>query len=189
MARILDLIERLANLARAEERRLGAADALQPVHVHALAYLQACNRYSDTPAAVAEHLGVTKGTASQTIRRLQDRGLVTATTDAHDRRRVRLALTARGTRTLREVHPPPAMVAALGRIPGEDRARAEAFLEALLRETQAATGNRTFGVCKTCRHFVEKSRGARSTAVCGLTGEALATPETEKICREHEPRE
>ncbi|MCI0482724.1 MAG: MarR family transcriptional regulator, partial [Candidatus Dadabacteria bacterium] len=63
--KIASLIERLGNLLRAEERAAGAG--LLPVHVRMLSYLSVCNRYSDTPAAVTEFAGATKGTSSQSI--------------------------------------------------------------------------------------------------------------------------
>jgi DNA-binding MarR family transcriptional regulator len=49
----------------------GAAHGLQPVQLEVLNYLSSCNRYSDTPMAVTEYLGQTKGTVSQTIKTLE----------------------------------------------------------------------------------------------------------------------
>ena len=87
---LLELVERLGNLLRAEFRRAGADEQLQPVHVHALVYLTRANRYSNTPQAMAEYLGLTKGTMSQSLLLLDRRGLIERYQDDLDRRVVRL---------------------------------------------------------------------------------------------------
>ena len=60
------LIERLGNLVRADARAVCNDYDMRPVQLEALEFLTQCNRYSDTPQAVAEFLGLTKGTVSQT---------------------------------------------------------------------------------------------------------------------------
>src|SRR5690606_31089029 len=94
--RVRDLLERLGTLLRAEDRKLGAERGLQPIHLQVLRYLSACNRYSDTPGAVGEYFGLTKGTVSQSLLLLEDRGLLRRVPDEHDGRLVHLKLTARG---------------------------------------------------------------------------------------------
>ncbi len=180
--RLYELLERLANLLRAEERALGAELGLQPVHLHVLSYLARCNRYSDTAIAVTEYLGSTKGTVSQTLAVLQQKDLVAATPGAEDARKVHLRLTAKGRRLVDRLLPPAVFAegfAAVGRGAGE----LDQQLTVLLRSMQVARGQRSFGVCRTCRHF-RRSDGGQ---VCGLTGEALRVDETQRVCREHEP--
>ena len=65
------LLERLAGLLRSESRKLLSEYGLQPVQFEALHYLSNCNRYSDTPMAVTEYLGQTKGSVSQTLKVLE----------------------------------------------------------------------------------------------------------------------
>ena len=57
---VFDLIERMAALIRSEERKKCAEFGLQPVHLQVLDYLSRCNRYSDTPAALTNYLGMTR---------------------------------------------------------------------------------------------------------------------------------
>ena len=64
---LLELVERLGNLMRAKLRRVSAQMQLQPVHMQALLYLSQANRYSNTPQALTEYLGLTKGTVSQSL--------------------------------------------------------------------------------------------------------------------------
>ncbi len=177
--RLYELLERIGNLLRAEERRVGGEHELLPVHLHVVGYLARCNRYSDTPAAVTEYLGITKGTVSQTLRRLAERGLVKSRRDLHDKRKSHLQLTARGRRIAQATIPPPEVAAALDQ---PDARQSEKILTELLLALQQAHGTRAFGVCHSCRHFRRDRDGFR----CGLTQEPLSQPDSQLICREHE---
>jgi DNA-binding MarR family transcriptional regulator len=171
-----DLLERLVNLFSAELRRRAAGYRLQPVHALVLHYLSRCNRYSNTPAAVGEYLGLTRGTVSQSLLLLERRGMLTRLRDTADRRVVRLALSAAGAHAAAALVPPPAVAAAAAPEGLAER------LETLLRELQHAHGGRSFGVCASCRHL----RRRREAIHCGLTGEPLEEGETASLCREHE---
>ena len=64
-------VERLSELLKVDSRQAGVEQGLQPVQVEVLHYLSICNKYSDTPMAVTEYLGLTKGTVSQTLKVLE----------------------------------------------------------------------------------------------------------------------
>jgi DNA-binding MarR family transcriptional regulator len=172
---------RLARLLAAEDRTTG--EPLLPVHLQVLGYLARCNRYSDRPAGVAQYLGTTKGTASQTIGVLQAAGLVAKRVDAEDRRVVHLDLTAAGRRTVDGSGSRRLVRAALEGLPVEERVELGQLLERLLRSAQRANGLRSFGVCHTCRHFRREGTAAFR---CGLTLEPLSRQESSLICVEHE---
>ena len=173
-----ELLERLSNLLRAEEREAGLREKLQPAQLSALLYLSRCNRFSNTPAAVTDFLGVTKGTVSQTLMALERRGLVEKFVDDADGRVVRLRLTAAGRRVVDESLPPPGFRTATAGAPADLEAALRGLLTAWLR----ARNGRSFGVCGSCRHLQRRQAGFR----CGLIGEPLERAETDKICREHE---
>src|SRR5690606_2194379 len=96
MTPTLLLLERLATLINQSLRDDAARHGLLPIHLQALAYLAACNRYSDIPSALAEYFGTTRGTVSQTIAVLERKGLVRREADPCHGRRVHLKLTRRG---------------------------------------------------------------------------------------------
>ncbi len=177
-----DYLERLCNLARAQARAAVTDPGLQPVQLEALRYLARCNRYSNTPLAVAEYLGSTKGTVSQTLMVLESKGLVTKETDARDRRVIHLELTRRGLEVLAGAIPGPTLRHAAADLSGPRLESLVAGLRGLLRAIQAANGLRSFGACASCRFNGQTPEGYR----CGLTGEALAESDLGKICREHE---
>ena len=73
---------------------------LQPVHMQVLDYLQRANRFSDTPLAVGEYLGLTKGNISQRLNVLENLDLIRKTADEYDGRVVHLRVTSAGKRLL-----------------------------------------------------------------------------------------
>jgi len=100
---LLDLpiaLERIEQLFRSELKPLLGAEGLQWVHLRMLDYLARANRYSNTPLAVAEYLNLTKGTVSQSLILLEEKGLVRRSDDAADRRIVRLTLTEAGEKVV-----------------------------------------------------------------------------------------
>lgn len=175
-------LERLATLLRAEERQAGQKYGLQPVQLQALHYLSRCNHYSNTPAAVTDYLGLTKGTVSQSLLLLEKMGHITKRVDPEDRRVVRLALTFEGQAVLHDMLPPPALTRAVQDVPAEDLETLEGGLVKFLRQMQRANNCHSFGECRSCHFFQREEAGYR----CGLTQEPLRETDTMKICREHE---
>lgn len=163
---------------------MATKEGLSLAQLHALIYLAECNRFSDTPAAVAEYLETSRGTTSQTLLALERKGLITRTPDRRDGR-------------VSHAKPTPQGLSIVVRAQGDDVTRAiadtdlaatpdlEVTLQQLLRTAQRAAGSRTFGRCATCR-YLEGPAGER---VCGLTHELLVDTDTALICVEHAPLE
>ena len=181
---IYEYLERIANLIRTDVRRTGVSSGLQPVQLEALHYLSRCNRYSNTPVAVAEFLGLTKGTVSQTLGVLEANRLIEKEADAKDRRVVHLRLTHEGERMVEESIPPQLIRSAFEGLSLKETADVVGVLERILRRLQRANGLKTFGACKTCRHHRVEEGGSRR---CGLTTEPLSDSDAEQLCREHDP--
>ena len=177
-----DLIERLGNLVRADVRAVGHVHDMRPVQLEALRYLTQCNRYSDTPQAVTEFLGLTKGTVSQTIKVLEQKGLLRKQNDASDKRLVHLKPTAKGRRVIERVMPVKSLVSGLEMLPDSECRMIEGALRELLHSMQRANDFKTLAACHTCR-FNQKHDGSY---YCGLTQEPLMDREVEQICREHQ---
>ena len=181
---IYEYVERIANLVRTSVRKSGLANGLQPVQMEALHYLGRCNRYSNTPVAVAEFLGLTKGTVSQTLRVLETDGLLRKVVDRQDRRVIRLTLTPAGKDVLAGSIPPSLLGAALAEMSDAEQGQLQQSIARLLHALQHANGLKTFGPCKTCFHHQHTADDQRH---CGLTKEVLSHADAELICREHLP--
>ena len=180
---IYEYLERIANLLRTDTRKAGVGKGLQPVQMEALHYLSGCNRYSNTPAAVSDYLGLTKGTVSQTLGVLENAGLIEKLPDFKDRRVVHLQLTDMGEALIRESIPPKSLKVALDLTTEAEQDFIVIALRRILRAMQQANKLRSFGVCKTCRHHRAEAEDLRR---CALTGEILTSDDIDKICREHE---
>ena len=179
---LYQLLERISNLLRAEQRLVGNDLGLQEVHLQVLLYLSRCNRYSNTPLGVADYLNATKGTISQSLKVLEKKGYILKKADAKDRRVVHLILTTQGQKLLKQVVPPSLFTHAVKELSDEQVEFLATQLSLLLGHLQKANRARSFGVCHTCRFFLREEDGFR----CGLTQEALSHDDSQSICREHE---
>lgn len=176
-------LERLASLLRNECRQLLLEDGLQPVQFEVLHYLSICNRYSDTPMAVTEYLGQTKGTVSQTLKVLEKKGLIEKVADTKDKRVSHMKLTINGRQLIEKVTPFPNLEIALTQLDQKQQANLSQSVVELLATLQFANGFRSFGQCRQCRHNIHLKG---DQFLCGLTNESLRVDETTLICREHE---
>lgn len=174
------LIERLGRLLRAGDH----AGGLAPAQWEALRYFARANRFSRTPAALADYLGATRGTISQTLIALEDKGLVRKAANARDGRSVELSLTRSGralldSDSLKDV---ARDIDASGEADGLAQG-----LEAALHQALVRRGGRAFGVCRTCRHFRPSGRGDKAGKPhhCALLDEPLSDAAASLVCFEH----
>lgn len=180
------LIDRLERLARSGEAAAGGAP-INPAQWEALRYLARANRFSRTPAALADYLASTRGTVSQTLIALEQKGLVERIRSSRDRRSVEIALTAAGTAVL-DGDPLRNLAndIAVGAGPHLD-----ALLEGLrgtLRHRIARNGGRAFGVCHSCRHFRPDAHpGREAPHHCALLDAQLSAADSDSICAEQVP--
>jgi DNA-binding MarR family transcriptional regulator len=176
------LIDRLQRLARSGE----LAGGLNPAQWEALRYLARANRFSRTPAALAAYLASTRGTVSQTVIALAEKGLVARTPSARDKRSVELSLTPRGEALLRS-DPLLALARDIDGAAGRRARDLTASLRATLRNAIARNDGRAFGACLTCRHFRADVRRSGPPHHCALLDEPLSEADSRAICVEQEP--
>jgi len=183
---LFELVERLSQLTRTGLRETGSEHGLQPVHLQILFYLGQANRFSNTPQALAEYLGLTRGTVSQSLILLARRRLLTRQTDVRDARVVRLALTTEGAELLAGLKVAQAWREAVAEVTPARLGSTKLVLSQVLNRVVERGGRRSFGLCSTCRHI--ERVGPRSYH-CRLLKAKIRSPETRQICREHVPAE
>jgi DNA-binding MarR family transcriptional regulator len=179
---VAHLIDRLDRLARSGE----AVGELNPAQWEALRFVARANRFSRTPAALAEYLGSTRGTVSQTLIALEQKGHVTREPSPRDRRSVMLELTAMGSQALK--HDPILALAAdlENAAPHQLEATVE-VLRGALHAMITRNGGRAFGACYACRHFRKGGGSGRSAPHhCALLDEPLSDTDSRAICVEQE---
>jgi DNA-binding MarR family transcriptional regulator len=177
------LIDRLERLARSDEQ----VGDLNPVQWEALRYLARANRFSRTPAALADYLASTRGTVSRTLASLEAKGYVTRADNLRDGRSVEFVLSADGVRTLRR-DPLLGLANDIEHAAGADVAALRDALRQTLHNAITRNRGRAFGVCRTCHHFRAHVRpSTRTPHHCALLDEPLSEGDSFAICAEQEP--
>ena len=176
--RVAELVDRLARLTR----ELQFVHGLNPAQWEALRFLARANRYSRSPGALAEFLGTTKGTASQTLIALENKGYIARARSDTDRRAMHLELTAEG-QTLLEQDPILTIEHAAGRLTHEVGNPLVQGLSRLLHDLQQKNGVKEFGVCGDCTLLCVKGEAAAesNTSQCGMTGEGLSEEDVARL--------
>lgn len=179
---LFDLIERIAALIRSEERKKCTAVGLQTVHLQALNYLSRCNKYSNTPGALTNYLGMTRGTVSQSLSLLEKKGYIKKTANINDRRVIHLELLPEGKTILEQAQPAELFIKAAAMMEKKgDITNYETVFANILTALQKANQSQSFGICKTCHYFTTMD----DSFLSGVTKEPLFESDSEKICQEH----
>jgi len=133
--------------------------------------------------AVAEYLGLTKGTVSQSIKLLAERDYLERTPDEKDRRVQHLVLTQKGRLYAQDLNND--LQARLGGMEtaGNYTRLLKTILGDLTRQAQGrAPDDSTFGTCRTCRFY---RRGSEDGGSCAKTDHPVAEPDMDLLCRLH----
>ena len=174
--RIEFLIERLGRLAQAK----AWAHDLNPAQFVALEYLANANRFSRSPSHVADYLGATRGTVSQTLKALSRKGLVAQIQSETDKRSVHYEVTEAGAELLKTHNN---LLPGIVHLDKKEQAHIATLLNKVLHISIRNSGGKTFGICKSCRHH--DRQGERP--YCRLLSLYLMDQEADLICHEHVP--
>lgn len=181
---IYNLVERLGELLKVDVRQSIASLGLQPVQLEVLNYLSSCNKYSDTTKAVTAYLGQTKGTVSQTIKVLENKGMVNKVVDKSDKRISHIVVTKLGNEVLNDNLPTNMFVKACDTLSNEKQQHITSALTELLTAIVKSNDMKTFGVCNSCRYNSKQDDGSY---FCNLIKEPLSDSDILLICKEHDP--
>jgi len=176
--RIAELLVHVGRAAQSE----GSRSDLTAAQWSCLRFFARANGSTRTPSAFASFQATTRGTASQIIKSLERRGLVTRTRSQRDRRSVCFDLTSKG-RALLERDPLRDLVGLIRDLGDADSAR---FLRTLSKLASALAMRRdvpAFGTCRDCSHFGTSG----DTAYCACMAAELAADETQKLCASYTP--
>jgi DNA-binding MarR family transcriptional regulator len=173
------LIKRLARIDENE----GWKSDLKPAQRTALEYLSRANRFSRKPSQIADFLGSTRGTVSQTLKALAEKKFIAVEHCPElDRRSKSYVLTAKGVERLAKTD---TITEALDGVPREKLLEIALTLRPVLNNVLLKKQQRDFGLCRRCKYF--EKRGEDSA--CRLLKADLTAQETTQICYHSEPRE
>lgn len=172
------LLNRLGRIAHAMQFSHG----LNPAQWEALRFIGRANRYSASPTALADYVGSTKGTVSQTLIALEAKGFVSRVREDCDRRKVALVLTEAGEALLDE-DPLCQLSNAAGVVDDVGLSQIAGGLRAILDDLCIRQGAKNFGVCGDCCHLRKGTENpCDSGGVCGVTTDNLEFAELDKLC-------
>lgn len=176
--RIAELLVHVGRTARTED----AGSALTAAQWTCLRFFARANGSTRTPSGFASFQATTRGTASQIIKSLERKGLVTGTRSDRDRRSVSFDLTNHG-RTILAQDPLRDLIDVIDRLGATERNR---FLTTLSRLASTLAIQRdapAFGTCQDCSHFAASD----DTAYCACMAEELAAVDIPKLCASYTP--
>jgi DNA-binding MarR family transcriptional regulator len=171
-----EIAELLVYLGRAA-RGTDAGSDLTAAQWTAMRFFARANRLSRTPSAFASFHATTRGTASQIIKSLMQRGYLVRHEAADDRRSVRLDLTSNGQTIMRH-DPLRDLTEAIDRLEGSLRSALRQALPALAGELAKIRGTVVFGTCGDCRHF----SGGGTTSYCACVAAEVAPSDLGRLC-------
>ena len=171
--RVKHMIKRLARM----DADGSWSDGLNPAQRMALEYLARANRFSRKPSDVAEFMGSTRGTISQTLKALCANGYVAETRSDTDKRSLSYELTKQGRKALTSSD---LLGSTLDVLASRELQNLSDSLSIIVDQALKKNGQKAFGICKQCQHFSSRKTGG----FCKLLEVPLERSETEKICVE-----
>lgn len=183
-AKIVEIVDRLSRIAHS----LQFAEGLNPAQWEALRFVARANRTSCSPGALADFMGSTKGTVSQTLKALESKGLIERCRKPGDRRAVQISLTPRGAELLTK-DPLGQIHDALAACSEADQVRVVAGIEQLLGMVQNHQDIPEFGQCLGCCYYKPEACTETNSVGCrcGVSGELFSSLELDKICVDFSP--
>jgi DNA-binding MarR family transcriptional regulator len=142
-----------------------------------LRFFARANASTRTPSAFASFQATTRGTASQTIKALEARGLIAGQRSPEDGRSFRFMLTDAGRRHLKK-DPAGDLKEVLN---GWDEGTRETLLAALCDLSAALAerrDSRAFGTCADCAHF----NPSQDSGYCACLASPLGADDIHKLC-------
>jgi len=187
--RLREGLDRIAAAMRADEWGVAEEAGLTPTQLHALTFIAGRGEAGMRLRAVAEHLGVTQPTATDSIAALVRKGLLVKQPDLEDKRAVAIRVTPAGCDVVRAIG--LAMTAAERALetltPQEQQTLLELVIKTI-RALQQAKAIPPQRLCVTCRHFRPYvHEDVELPHHCALVGAAFGGRHLRLDCPEHGP--
>jgi DNA-binding MarR family transcriptional regulator len=180
-------LERFSGLLRAQTWKRRECSGLNPTQLAVLGHL-AGHRRGLRLKSLAEALGVTTATLSESVSTLERRGELKRRPDPDDARAALITVTAAGRRSLARARSGDSATQQLVRVLGEqDRGALLRILQLLIHQAQQSGVASGFRTCLGCGHFQPYASGdAERPHLCGFLGTAFGHTELRVDCAEHD---
>ena len=178
-ADIAELLIQIGRLAYAESGEAG----LTPTQWMALRYFARANRFSRTVSAFADYHATTRGTVSQTVKTLTERGYLSRRRSESDGRSVRLDLTEKGRDAI-AADPLSRLIGLIDALPSDAQQSLAIEISGIASGLSQALDRPAFGPCRRCRFLTndEQSAHGSAQASCRYLNEPLDAEELARLC-------
>lgn len=187
--RLREGLDRIAAAMRADEWGVAEEAGLTPTQLHALTFIAGRGEAGLRLRAVAEHLGVTQPTATDSIAALARKGLLVKLPDPQDKRAVAIRATPAGCDVVRAIG--LAMTSAeraLETLTPQEQQKLLDLVIKTIRALQQAKAIPPQRLCVTCRHFRPYAHeDAELPHHCALVDAAFGGRHLRLDCPEHDP--
>jgi len=176
---IAELLIQIGRLAYAESVEAG----LTPTQWMALRYFARANRFSRTVSAFANYHATTRGTVSQTIKTLTERGYLSRRRSESDGRSVRLDLTEKGRDAI-AADPLARLIGLIDALPSDAQQSFATQMAGIASGLSQALDRPAFGPCRRCCFLTNDEQRAHgnSQASCRYLNEPLDSEDLAGLC-------
>lgn len=180
---IAEYVERLGRSVQG----VAYACGLNPAQWAALRYFSRANRFSRTVGAFAQYQGTTRGTATQTVKALLEKGYLRRHSNKQDHRSFHLELSAKALEILKK-DPLQELVTAAGALSSKQSYEVIIALTRMLEYVSSKHGQPLFGLCGlSCRYLCENNTPGKHCYQCELYGEPINSEELAGFCVNYAP--
>jgi DNA-binding MarR family transcriptional regulator len=152
--RLREGLDRIGAVMRADQWGVAEEAGLTPTQLHALTFIAGRGDKGIRLRAVAEHLGVTQPTATDSIAALVRKGLLTKLADPNDARAVAIRVTPSGCDVVRAIGLAiTSTERALETLSTKEQSTLLELVIKTIRALQEAKAIPPQRLCVTCRHF------------------------------------
>jgi DNA-binding MarR family transcriptional regulator len=188
-SRLRDGLERIGAALRSEHWSATSAVGLNPTQAHVLAFLAGRDRVGIRVKDIAEQLGVSQPTATDSILALERKKLIRKSSSSEDARSTVVSITAQGRDLLRAIGLSHSATAeALNDLSAGEQAKLLQLLIKLIRSLQQSGAIPVQRMCVTCKHFRPNFYSdAMKPHHCAFVNAAFGDPNLRLDCNDHEP--
>lgn len=189
--RLRDGLERIGAAMRADRWGVAEEAGLTATQLHALTFVAGRGEGGIRLGAVAEHLGVTQPTATDSVAALVRKGLLTKLADPADKRAVAIRATPAGQAVVRAVGLAVSSTErALDTLSIDEQSKLLDLVIKTIRALQEAEAIPPQRLCVTCRHFRPYAHeDAALPHHCALVDAPFGGRHLRLDCGEHAPAE
>ena len=186
--RLRDGLDRISAAMRADLWTVAETAGLNPTQAHVLTFIAGRDKKGVRVRAIADYLGVTQPTATDSIATLIRKGLLTKAADIDDARAVAIRITPAGRDIVRGIGLAiTSTERALETLSASEQMALLQLLIKTIRALQVAGAISPQRMCVTCRHFRPYAHDdARTPHHCAYVDAAFGAEALRLDCGEHE---